>query len=650
MLLASGKNLTITIDDTLVRLDTSGVAIGVSNLKDWGLSGIGKFPLYLLFEADRVGIIKGSSYVWGQTIRAVSDEFTISQYGTQLSFLKNGIEIYKDDVLAGGAVAIGGIIYRAGDSVCKPDPEGPSPISASLGISGSGSADVTIPALSVIAYEGAYGIGEVTVPAPTLDASTGNHGSSNITLPALFVNSSEGFGGYALVSLPGIQATGYAGDVLSGYANNLELPSPVVFAADGVGYSQGTVTLPALTASGSGDFSVPAAQGADVSVPFFLGAGTGLTGQIGGANITLPIFDAVGADRAVYGELDKALPAFRVFGGEYPKYDGVLDGYFQGLIMSQGYGTTYPPNTLEGNIDGLEGELWGGAYLNQDMAGLEVVTMTGTVTNVGRLDGTFLPMEMNSTGLVGAYGEISGRLGEPLEGDLLGGAFLDGSIPGLVGELSATLGVVGRLDGSFPALTGELSGTVLPTGGADVILPAIQALWGILDGELPGFSGELYQTAITVQDYTAWVMNMKTGAISRYPSYAFNFLCRFKDGNYIVRSDGVYRIGGEYDIDQPIDAGFTLPSTDMGVSTQKIAPRFYLQGRMDGQFAVTTMADELDPVRSVSIIRPGVGYYRCKLPRGIRGTHLEFDVDNVSGSDFEIEQVDVLVADSGRKI
>lgn len=117
-----------------------------------------------------------------------------------------------------------------------------------------------------------------------------------------------------------------------------------------------------------------------------------------------------------------------------------------------------------------------------------------------------------------------------------------------------------------------------------------------------------------------------------------------------MRSDGVYRVDTAFDIDQPIAAGFTLPENDMGVETMKIAPRLYLQGRIDGQFSVQTTADEQDPVISLSQIAPGVGYKRCKLPRGIKGTHLEFAMDNIAGADFEIEQVDALVADTGRKI
>jgi hypothetical protein len=651
VLITSGFDITLSIDNTFVGLSTAGVAIGFSNFTDWGLVGLGKFPLYLYFEGNRVSVIKDNAIVWGQSIRAVDDVFKLIQFGTQVSVQKNDVEIYKADVLAGGRVAAGGIIYKADDKICLSKTEEGEPLylAESPGISGSGGSDITLPAMSVIGYEGSYGIGDVTLPAPTVAGLTEGHGGAGIDLPALFVSAVEGFGGFALIDLPVLGSSGYASDALSGYAV-IDLPTIDVIGADAGGYQSGDAVLPAMTANGSAGATVPVAQGADVAIPHLLFGITGLTGTIGGADISIPPLDAVGAENAIYGELDKSLPALQVLGGQIPVYSGVLDGYFQPLEMSQGFGTTYPPNTLDGSIDGLEGELWGGAYLNQDLGDLEVVTLTGTVTNVGRLDGTFLPMEMNSTGLVGAYGEIAGRLGNPLEGELRGGAFLDGAIPGLVGELSATLGIVGRLDGTFPALTGELSGTVQATGRADITLPALEVLWGILDGYLPGLSGELAQTAITVQDYTAWVMNMKTGAISRYPAYAFNFLCRWHDGNYIVREDGIYLIGGEYDIDQPIEAGFTLPSTDMGVSTEKIAPRLYMQGRMDGQFAVTTMADELDPVRSVSIIRPGVGYHRCKLPRGIRGTHLEFDVDNVSGADFEIEQVDVLVADTGRKI
>jgi hypothetical protein len=39
-----------------------------------------------------------------------------------------------------------------------------------------------------------------------------------------------------------------------------------------------------------------------------------------------------------------------------------------------------------------------------------------------------------------------------------------------------------------------------------------------------------------------------------------------------------------------------------------------------------------------------------KLPRGVKGNHLEFEVSNVDGADFEIESVDLLVHLTGRKL
>lgn len=649
VLLASGQNITLSIDNTMVRTDTAGIAIGFANIEDWPRAGIGKFPAFLLFEADRVGILEGGLYVWGPTTREVSDVFKIAQFGTQLSFLKNDIEIYKDDVLAGGSVAAGGIIYKAGNTICKPDPDGPNPVSESVAASGSGSADITLPAFLVVASEDPYGLGEVIVPAPTLDASTGNHGSSDITLPALFVNSSEGYGGYALIDLPAVQVAGYAGAALSGYANNLALPSPEVFAADGDGYSEGAVTLPAMTASGSGDFAIPVAQGLEAAVPFFLASMTGFTGSVGGADVSLPPIDAVGADREVYGELDQEIPAPKAFGGEYPDYDGILNGNFQRLEMSQGFGTMLAPNTLEGDIEGLEGGLLGGAYLDQSFAALDG-NLSGDLAVVGRLDGYFLAMTMNSTGITGMYGELTGTLGERLTGELYGGALFDGSMAALSGDLSGTSGAVAILDGAFAALTGDLAGNLEAFGTLDGDLPTLESLWGVLSGDLPGLTGEYVQASLSVSEYVAWVVNLKNNAITRYPAWQFDFLVRFRDENYFVRSDGIYRVDTGFDIDQPIDAGFTLPENDMGVETMKISPRLYLQGSIDGQFSVQTTADSQNPVISLSQIAPGVGYKRCKLPRGIKGTHLEFAVDNIAGADFEIEQVDALVADTGRKI
>ena len=648
VLIATGSNLTIDVGIENVRNDTSGIAVGFSNLSSWGLAGVGKFPIFVLFEANRVRVVKQGSTVWGQAIRALADVFSLRQFGTQVAIYRNDIQIYKSDVLSGGRVAAGAIIYKGGESFCLPLPGDGTIVSETVGLSGSGGGDITLSAIEVIGYEGSYGIGDTTIPALVVEGTTGAHGGADVGLPPLAVISADRAVGWAFTELPSLEATGYAADALNGYAT-ISLPGVSAVGADSGGYAFGAASLPAMTVDASGGFVIPTAQGADVSIPHLMFGATGLTGGVGGANVSIPPLDAVGADREIYGELDKSLPAIAVFGGEYPKYDGVLDGFFRGLEMQDGYGTLHAPNTLDGFLSELSGDLEGGAYLDQSFAALSG-ELTGNIEVVGRLDGTFLPMEMNSTGLTGMYGEIAGTLGAPLEGALWAGASLDKSFGGLEGNLSATLGATGSLDGAFAAMTGLLSASIGNIGRLDGTFPELESLWGVLDGAFAGLTGAITEALVSVDDYTAWVLNRKTGAISRYPAYTFDFICRLRNSNYVVSNGGIYRIGGEYDIDQPIDAGFSLPSTDLGVSSQKISPRLYLQGELDGQFAVTTMADNLDPVRSVSIIRPGIGYHRCKLPRGIRGTHLEFDVDNVSGADFEIEQVDVLVADTGRKI
>lgn len=648
VLIGTGSNITISIDSTIVGNATSGIAIGVSNLEDWALSGLGKLKVFLLLEGSQASVWKEGVKVWGQTYRALTDIYSIQQYGEQVAFFRNDAEIFKADVMSGGPVAMGAILYKGGDAICLPAPgETPLP-TPTAGPIGSGDADILLPAFGVLAYEGDYAVGDVVLPAFGSSGSAGNHGYATANLPPLFAIGSEGSFGYSFIDLPVIEVTGYVNSALDGYAT-ITLPVPSVVGADTSGYGFGDIDLPLLTVSGSGNFAIPVAEGADITLPKLIFGAVGTTGTIGGLTPgDLPAFGALSADRP-YGEARTDLPVPWLFAGDLPVYDGVISGWFEPLEMTQGYGSEIPLNTLDGNLSALSGELHSGAHLDQNISILEG-ELTGDIGVVGRIDGDFLPMQMNSTGLAGLYGEIDGTLGSPLIGELWGGASLRGDIKSLSGGATGTNGAVGVLFGSFQDLDGTLSGTVHQVGILIGDLPALEPLWGIINGDLPAMTGSISETLLTVQEYVAWIMNISNSSVSKYPDFAFDFACRWRGNNYVVRSDGVYLFGGELDSGQPIDAGFTLPPTDMGISTEKISPRLYLQGRLDGQFAVTSQADEKDPVRSVSVIRPGTGYYRCKLPRGIRGTYLEFDVDNVSGSDFEIEQVDALVADTGRKI
>lgn len=60
--------------------------------------------------------------------------------------------------------------------------------------------------------------------------------------------------------------------------------------------------------------------------------------------------------------------------------------------------------------------------------------------------------------------------------------------------------------------------------------------------------------------------------------------------------------------------------------------------------------DDGDEYQSEIDGRAGVSYWRAKLPRGDRGHNVALSVENVNGSDFEINGLDALIHVTGRKV
>ena len=577
--IGSGSNLSVTISTTEVSRATSGIVVGFSNLADWGLSGIGKIPVFVLFEGDQVSVFNGGTRVWGQITRAEADVFRLNQYGTQVSVFKNDVQIYNADVLSGGPVVAGAIIYKAEDYICLPVLGEGTILGATTGPIATGEGDVNLPAFVVTGYEGSsYAVGEVTLPSLELDSTTGNHGEAAITLPPIYVFSADRSVGWALTTLPVVEVSAYAIDGLSGYAV-VSLPSFSAVGSDSSGYGFGTTSLPVVTVEASGEFAIPVAQGASFSIPHLMGAATGLTGEIGGIASDLPVFDAVGADRAIYGEVVTELPVPRLFAGELPSYSGVLNGWLGRLEVQDLYGTVYPVNSLVGTIDSPEAvDIHGGGQLDTDIAAM-TGELTGTVTNVARFDLTLSALTMNSTGLSGAYGEIDVYFTDlTTTAELWGGGFADGTFGALTGTLSGTSGLVGVLDGTIAGLTGLLTGTREDFGELDGTIAALEPLYGILSGDLGGLQGTLSGGLVVVAAYDAWVMNKSNGAVTTYPDYEFRHLVRWNGQSIVANDVGLYEIAGNDDDGTDIDAVFGLPTSDYGSAQEKRVPRFYLKG------------------------------------------------------------------------
>lgn len=107
---------------------------------------------------------------------------------------------------------------------------------------------------------------------------------------------------------------------------------------------------------------------------------------------------------------------------------------------------------------------------------------------------------------------------------------------------------------------------------------------------------------------------------------------------------GLYLLGGDLDGTQPIIAEVITGDTLWDASLKKHVEMVYfaMTGEGDGELIVKGKTDEYRysfPVRST-------GQSRAKPGKGIRENYLAFGFSNPDGSDFQLDRIEVLVAQS----
>lgn len=204
---------------------------------------------------------------------ADSDVFKIERRGATVRYYKNDALVYTSSKPSYGPVFLDASLYSGGDmladaaiapmvSAGEPDPE-------------TGQVGLRIPMMELLGYAtggGGYATATLRVPMPTISA--GMLSRATLTVPMLKM---------------------LAADRLYGAAT-LELPMPIMTA--------------------SGGFPVPSYALATLIVPRPALTAFGLTGEIGGAALTVPMMDML-ASEGSYGEATMELPMPRVVASAY---------------------------------------------------------------------------------------------------------------------------------------------------------------------------------------------------------------------------------------------------------------------------------------------------------------------------------------------
>lgn len=156
-------------------------------------------------------------------------------------------------------------------------------------------------------------------------------------------------------------------------------------------------------------------------------------------------------------------------------------------------------------------------------------------------------------------------------------------------------------------------------------------------------------------DYSVWAVNTDLIAASEYEQFPFNSFA-FAGRRYLAASaDGIYELTGEDDDGVEIEAYIRTGLLDLGTTALKQVIRAYLGYTSSGKLLLKTFTTdggqkverwyELTE-RTADAIREA----RVKFGKGVKSRYWQFEIKSLEGSDFSIDQLQVLPLMLSRRV
>jgi hypothetical protein len=153
----------------------------------------------------------------------------------------------------------------------------------------------------------------------------------------------------------------------------------------------------------------------------------------------------------------------------------------------------------------------------------------------------------------------------------------------------------------------------------------------------------LASNAIAANVPQGWAMNVANGAVTRFTNYPFRTFVRFENNYYGVgMSGGLYKIGGDLDVDKPIAWDFETGLDDLDNPAQKGILGVYVDGVIEKGAELTIITDTRARYTYTMYTRShGDDYrpYRVECGRGIRTRNVGIAMSSTVGGYVEVNQI-----------
>jgi hypothetical protein len=169
---------------------------------------------------------------------------------------------------------------------------------------------------------------------------------------------------------------------------------------------------------------------------------------------------------------------------------------------------------------------------------------------------------------------------------------------------------------------------------------------------LPMFIAAGRTDSAIAQTYRGWPVNLKNSALTEYTNFTFNSMTRF-NGEYLAAgSGGLFALSGATDDGVEIDARIRFGITDFKIESLKRLEETFVDYRSPGDLLFRVIIDggytytyTLDATGNT-----GLATNRVKIGKAIEANYFCFEIENVDGTDFDLQNIRVRPVVLSRKI
>lgn len=169
---------------------------------------------------------------------------------------------------------------------------------------------------------------------------------------------------------------------------------------------------------------------------------------------------------------------------------------------------------------------------------------------------------------------------------------------------------------------------------------------------LPLFVPDGRTEAPVTQVFAAWPLNLKNLGLTEYTNYSFNSLTRF-NGEYLAAGpNGLTALGGDTDNGTAIDARIRFRLDDMNSDQLKRLEETFITYRSAGDLTLRVIIDhgQTYEYTLTATGNTGMATNRAKIGKGIESNYYCLEIENVNGTDFDLQQLSTLPVILSRKI